>query len=292
MYKLGVRGGSVEASFREVALSQLDEVLAQLAASDADRREVVHGVRRRCKKLRALLRLVRPAFPAYRGENAALRDAAALLSHLRDADVQRQTVEALARCAATAADAELLHRVAARLTEVPHDDTAAARLGQFRTALESVRTRAARWSLADDGPEPLLEGLRQTYRLARRRMKQAGASRAAADLHEWRKAAKSHGFHVDLLRKLAPDLLIDDLKAIDALSLLLGEHHDLAMLDAAIAATPARFGEAADIEVLVAAIGRRRNDVESSAFGLGRQIFAERPRTVRDRFGAYWESAS
>ena len=51
-------------------------------------RATVHDVRKRCKKVRGLLRLVRPGLgPDYRRANADVRDAARELSSLRDAHV-------------------------------------------------------------------------------------------------------------------------------------------------------------------------------------------------------------
>src|ERR1700761_6944167 len=97
MYKFDPAGEPVEAAFRAIALSQLDEALSDLDKGDSDGRSVVHEARRRCKKLRGLLRLVRPALPDFATENAAVRDAAALLSHLRDAEVLQHTVADLAK---------------------------------------------------------------------------------------------------------------------------------------------------------------------------------------------------
>ena len=95
MYKFDPRGEPPETAFRAIALDQLDEALSDLDNPDRDGRSVVHEARRRCKKLRGLLRLVRPVFPEFARENAAIRDAAALLSHLRDAEVLHQTVAEL-----------------------------------------------------------------------------------------------------------------------------------------------------------------------------------------------------
>ena len=111
MYKFDPKGDPVDSCFRAIAVDQLDEALADLATPEGHGRSVVHEARRRCKKLRGLLRLVRPAFPEFARENAAIRDAAALLSHLRDAEVLRQTVADLGK----AHDNEAVKRIGARL---------------------------------------------------------------------------------------------------------------------------------------------------------------------------------
>ena len=77
MYKFDPKGQPVDVTFRAIAADQLGDALADLQRQDGDGRSIVHEARRRCKKLRGLLRLVRPAFAGYDKESAALRDAAA-----------------------------------------------------------------------------------------------------------------------------------------------------------------------------------------------------------------------
>src|SRR5262245_6651538 len=64
--------------------------------ADAD----VHTIRKRLKKVRAALRLLRPALDShtYARENAVFRDAARPFSTVRDAKVLLDTLEQLAPC--------------------------------------------------------------------------------------------------------------------------------------------------------------------------------------------------
>jgi hypothetical protein len=294
MYKFDPGGEPVEAAFRAIALSQLDEALSDLdkggdLGGEGESRSVLHEARRRCKKLRGLLRLVRPAFAEFAHENAAIRDAAALLSHLRDAEVLQHTVEELAKSRKSTS----LERMARRLTIAgqPHTDHSE-KLGQFRDRIKAVRERAEHWSLSRSGCGALVAGLRITYRSGRRLMRTAERTDLATDFHEWRKASKNHGFHIDLMKKAAPELLADDLKTVEELSTLLGLHHDLTVIKDASDETPDRFGAADDVVELRAAIAERRDEVSKRAFELGRQIFAEKPRAVAARFQRYWNSVS
>ncbi len=283
MYKFDPNGKSVEGTFRAIALSQLDEALADLRNGGSHGRSVLHEARRRCKKLRGLLRLVRPAFADFARENAAVRDAAALLSHLRDAEVLQHTVLDLAKWSVRPE----LERIAARL-DGKTDDGSTAPLDEFGRRLVEIRERAGHWTLKRDGSAALLPGLRNNYRSARRRMRVAHRTRLAADMHDWRKANKYYGFHIDLLKKAAPEMLVDDLRVVDELSTLLGLHHDLAVLAEAIAADPGRFGEASDLAVLAAVLQTRKEQVETDAFRIGRQMYAEDPHAIGERFASYW----
>lgn len=287
MYKFDPAQQSTDEAFRAIALSQLDEALGELGKGDADGRSAVHEARRRCKKLRGLLRLVRPVFAGYAKENAAIRDAAALLSHLRDAEVLHQTVKDLAGWRKS----EALRRIEQKLGS-EHDAAQGARLGEFRLHLAAVRERVPGWTLRKSGRDAVLPGLRVTYRQARECMGKADRSHHPADFHEWRKANKYHGFHLDLLKKIAPDLLPGELVPVDRLSTLLGVHHDLAVLIDAVAQQPERFGDRADLDELREAIMARTTAIETEAFGLGRQVLAETPRAVARRFATYWKDAA
>jgi hypothetical protein len=286
MYKFDPKGEPPETAFRAIALDQLDEALSDLDTPDRDGRSVVHEARRRCKKLRGLLRLVRPVFPDFARENAAIRDAAALLSHLRDTEVLHQTVADLLEWRHDDALVRVEQKLGAEHGPGPGD-----RLGEFRARLDAVRARVPGWTLETGGSQSWLPGLRQTYRQARRRLHTARRSHQAHDFHEWRKANKNHGFHVDLLKRIAPDVLGDDLKLIEQLSTRLGVHHDLVVLGDAVAAGPDRFGGPDDVAVLRSAIAARLNEVEDAAVHLGRQLMAERPRALSERFAAYWKDS-
>lgn len=288
MYQFDPKSSAVEETFRGIALSQIDEALQALASIEVEKRSIVHEARRRCKKLRGLLRLVRPVFPGFEMENAALRDAAALLSPMRDTAVLLETVAKLAG----SLESQALGRVLQQLRSTALPEPSQEMLTEFRLRLLAVRERARAWTLRKDKPTALLKGLRQTYRQDRRRMARALASGDARDFHDWRKAHKAHGFHVALLRKAAPDVIEADLRTIDRLSDLLGVHHDLTVLLNAVDTDPQQFGGEADVAALRTAIGTRRRDIESSAAALGRQLLAERPRALAERFAGYWKTAA
>ncbi len=274
----------VEQSFREIALSQIDAALDAVDRHDDTARSAVHEVRRRCKKLRALLRLVRPAFEHFGSENGAIRDAAATLSSTRDAEVQRLTILSLAE---GSDDAALLEAIAGRLPEAPAERQFQ-KLVRFGAALSEVRERVPEWRLDKDNAAPLLRGLRANYRDERRRMHLAERTRLADDMHEWRKANKYFGSHLALLRTGLEDELLAEREAVDQLSTLLGQHHDLSVLREAATQTPLLFGDTDEVAVLVRTLRVRSDEVELAAFALGDAVLAETPKELERRFAEVW----
>ena len=286
MYKFDPHGEPLDSAFRAIAIDQLDEALSDLAQPDTSGRSIVHEARRRTKKLRGLLRLVRLGFPGFDRENDALREAAALLSHLRDREVRRETLRALAKWRPVS----LLERLLAGSTEpAAHDD--AAPLAAFRERMVEVRARAGQWALSRPGLETLEAGVRRTYRTARRRMRKARDLHEPTRFHDWRKGNKNYGFTIDLLRKAAPDLLGDDVEVIDKLSNALGQHHDLVVLRVTAAQGHLPLSGPEQLMELEALIGERLGELEAESFELGRQVYAERPAALTRRIMSYWKSA-
>src|SRR6056297_195459 len=90
------RDESVEDGVRRIAREQLDDAVDDLEnLIDDDPADAVHDVRKRCKKVRGLVRLVRPSLgeDTYRVANDTARDAGRHLSDLRDATALMETFE-------------------------------------------------------------------------------------------------------------------------------------------------------------------------------------------------------
>ena len=62
---------SVEEAVQRIVREQIDKAIDEINDRELDRHETVHQVRKRCKKIRGLIRLVRPQLEdTYDRENA------------------------------------------------------------------------------------------------------------------------------------------------------------------------------------------------------------------------------
>ena len=154
-------------------------------------------------------------------------------------------------------------------------------LAGFAVLFEAAAKRAKDWSLSGRGFDRIGDGLEATYRRMRDGLVSAETVQTAEALHAWRKDCKYHWHHVSLLLPTAPDLLRPRRAAVDRLAEMLGDHHNLAVLDETLAP---REGVAAVREV----IAERQALLAFDAFELGRQLTAEKPGMLRDRFEQYW----
>lgn len=279
------------AGLRRIASDQLDRALATTAPdADEDPHARVHASRKRVKKLRGLLRIVRPAFGAYSDENRALRDAARMVSSLRDSTALLETYDDLTDRHGEALD---LHKTAPfraqhtrRRGELDASGDVEQRMAAFHDALADVRARVDDWVVETDDPAEVLEaGVLKTAGRAAKALARADDTRDDEDVHELRKRVKYHWYHARLVKRSLRPVLEGRAKAAHRLSDLLGDHHDLAVLEEALG----------DVDIsdegrvaLLGAAALEREHLERAAFPLAHALFAEKPKRLAKRWATWW----
>jgi len=185
----------------------------------------VHGARKRCKKLRAMLRLLRgPLGDRYSPLNRGIRDAARALSGQRDDDVVAALCNKLHADAPEMAWSTVPAALSPAAADGPRGDDAQAMLADIARQLDEE-------PLPVITPEDLALGLCNGYRRTRKRWRKAMVDpRDAAPLHEWRKEVKYHMHNCQVLAPLWPALKRQR-KELDRLADALGDHHDRFMLE-------------------------------------------------------------
>jgi CHAD domain-containing protein len=283
---------SFEKGFRRIAREQLDRALSELSPLEVGPREV-HESRKALKRLRALLRLVGPSLGLKHAarRNAALRDAARLLSTRRDEVVLISTIERLeasadpATKAASQALRDALRNSAGNLTRPLDSDTAQ----QARLLLVKEARHFAKASLKIRGFECVRPGLYKSYRKARRGFKAAYRNPTDEAFHELRKAVQWHWRQMALLSRAWPEVFEARIAAARELSQILGDDHDLAIL--ALAASklegfPEHFKSA-----LARACAREQEILRRDAEFRVSRLFAEPAGAFCRRIEIYWAAS-
>lgn len=288
-YRLKSKDKSVEAALQRIACEQIDRALRSIA--EAETAEPVHDVRKRCKKLRALVRLVRPRFADYAKENAAFRDISGRISQARDAKVMQDTYDALMAHFEGQVDRSSLGSIRRRFTldlKATREADLGDALAEVESELRAARKRAAEWSLDGEGWEALGEGLAKTYAKARKAAAKAHASGSSEDLHELRKRIKYHWYHTRLLSEVWPELMAVREASAKALADHYGDHHDLAVFEAHLAADPERYGSPDDIEAVIGLARGRQARIEAEARPLTDRLLAQEPDALATQTGALY----
>jgi CHAD domain-containing protein len=283
-----------EEGCRRIAREQIERAQCQLK-EPGDPVAAVHETRKSLKRLRALLRLVRPALgeQTYREENAQLRSIGGSLSSTRDRHVMLETIlkleaaSSLARKGLGQAVRDALHLTIG--AQSPSVDAATMKQAQGR--LSEAKKRLAKLELTGKGFDVVGLGLEASYRKARRAYHSAYVERTDEAFHEWRKGTQQHWRHMGLLSQAWPACLGARVAEARALSQLLGDDHDLALLVAfarAQSADQIKPEQATAIEKLAR---QRQAVLRDIAQPKGLRLFAEGPKSLHRRVAAYWDAA-
>lgn len=288
-------GEPVEDAVQRIAAEQVEKAVRSLQQRDGDLHEAVHDVRKRCKKIRGLLRLVRDPLgeDRYKSENRYFRDTARLLGPLRDSHVHLETVGLLLDDYRDSLEPEAFSDLQALIKNRRHvireNLKEQGRIEEAESRLAESRERIDNWRLTDTAFDGLGEGLGRVYRRGRKGLSKASESATAESFHEWRKRVKYLWYHLRLLRNVWPALLQPLAKEVHHLSDLLGDGHDLAEFSEFIEAEECGPVPSRSKEALQGVSHVRRIDLETRAIEMGSRIYIESERKFVKRFAGYWE---
>lgn len=280
---------------RRMAREQLNHALQQMTRLDKPDKNI-HETRKSFKKLRGLLRLVRPGLGelCYQRENAFYRDTGKRLAPLRESYVRTRTLGAMAKRYREAfldldlkpLKAALRQRHRAALDAFVRNTP---RLQDLRDHLVAGITAVDRWPRVDDEWVPMA-GMARIYRQGRKEQDFCRQNPETEALHDWRKRVKYLWYHTQILSPCWPAVLKGQAEALERLGDLLGDDHDLA--DFQVELTQSR-------DLPLPAMRRRgllrrlvldRKQIQAEAFELGARIYHESPAAFIDRMSAYWRT--
>lgn len=284
-YRL-TRGENIHQAALRIVDEELADAVARLSHGGSDHGDVhtrIHAARKAIKRVRALARLLRAGLGAgFRRDNLDLRDAARRLAARRDAAVAADVFASLVPEPADAL-AHIRDRLAAGRDDVIADEQA---LAAAADDLARVLARSADWPPITRGWAVLSPGLKTSYQRGRDAMRAAFREPTAIAFHEWRKRVKDLWYHTLLLQSLWKGVQSAWAAALEDLSDLLGEDHDLDVLRAALAAHPDLDPDARDH--VLACADARSAELRTAAWTLGQRLYGERPRRYLARVHHYW----
>jgi CHAD domain-containing protein len=281
----------VSEGFQRMLTEQTARLSEDLASADKDLERAIHEVRKRCKRVRAITRLLRPHAKAlYRRENAAFRDIARGLSPFRDADVRLETFDELVKRTAEPERFAPLRDL--MLGNNKRDEKKLEKqLSLTRDELQAAQGRFKEVQIPGGLAFQLIEpGLGGNYKKGRRAMRRAYDKPEATAFHEWRKRVKDLGYQVQILRELWPALLKRLRSELDKLGDLLGKEHDLTVLRNAILQKAHNGISKEDVRAFLALAEQREFELQAEAETIGRRIYAEKSKHFVRRMLAYWET--
>lgn len=288
---------SLDKEIARIATEQIERAIREIDDDALERPAAIHQVRKRCKKLRAVLRLLRGPLDdddLFSRENAVFRDAARSLSALRDAETLIHTYDLLMEHFAGQVDRRAYANVRRQLTLRRNDIVGTqqdpdAQLATVREILEAAHMRVPEWAERAGKFGSIEPGLRKTYHRGCKAMKAAYCSGHPAAFHEWRKRTKYHWYHCRLLKHLWRPVMRSRAEGVSRLADILGDEHDLSVFRETVSEMEPLDGET--FHVLMSLIDCRRDELRNEIRPLGERVFAEETKHLARRFRAYWDAS-
>jgi CHAD domain-containing protein len=293
-YRL-TRNRSIAAEVWRIADKQLTLALRELREMGGSQRDAaIHDARRHLKKLRAVLRLVRPAVgPAFHRANTRIRRASRLLGPIADAESAVNTLRKLTSDRrgrlSTAAVATLRTALRVRAARIDRQARFGRVLRTVRAVLRAEQQALNTWHLADAGFHVVSAGVEASCRRARKAMVRAMRHPTDDRYHAWRRKAKELWLQIRLLEDRCGHALEADERRLRMLDDYLGEHRDLVLIQQIIEAeAPLSRRTAASV---LRVIKDRRLELRDRADALGTRTFRARDGRFHRKLEALWRNS-
>jgi CHAD domain-containing protein len=286
-------GQSVSNEIRRIVLQQLDRATSELTSiGDPESDEAIHDARRRVKKIRAIIRLVRPVLDKEHRADPELRRVSKMLAPVADGQGVIDTLNQLLKRyrrelppkTAEAIRSDLIDRGRRIDTQASKDGV----LEKAQLTLRAERQRVKQWKINADGFRAVAPGLKASVRRARSSMVDAWLHPTAAHHHTWRRHVKNHWFHVRLLGARCGYRLQSYQRQLEALDGILGEYHNLVLLHEVLVSDTAL--PQTEVARCLSIVERYQRALRRNAHVLGIRVYSEKPRRFVRRVRELWDA--
>ena len=281
---------SVSDGARRIVSEEMTTAAGQLRnGADGQRDTAVHEARKSIKKVRSILRLVRSEIgDTRRIENVRLRNVGRRLSQARDAAVLIEVLDSLAADSSGLVPqrvwTSVRRRLVARKEKLQRELDMDALAERSARQLESVLVRMKRWSLGGDGFQSIAPGFENAFRNGAEGLAHAHSDRSPAAFHEWLKRVKDHWYHVRLMQDIWPGMLEAYARTLKELETLLGDDHNLTVLQDLMAAEFPKEAQA-----LAPVIEKKQSELRERALAAGQRIYRVKPKRLKKTMNVLWD---
>lgn len=271
--------------FRELTFEAVEAI-----SKPAIGMEDVHDARRCIKRARATLRLMRSVIGEvnFTREDNTLKAAADSLDALRDSEVALQTIDDLIERCKSGRTRARLQSCRLQLQQAHRESQASqgTSVSQAVALLETAATQSRDWTISDAWYS-ITEAVEQAYRRARRAYRQAGDSPDQSTLHALRKRTQYLRNALEAV-VIQPSRSMERLvRRLSRLADLLGEDHDLAMLQTTLK-THRRGRLPAELRTVQSMIEHRRARLQARAFRRAARLYRSKPSRFATEFENHW----
>ena len=273
---------------RRLCCERVDDALDLL--EKGKHHEAVHDVRKEIKKLRAVLRLVRPGIgeTAYGEATNTLRKAADRLNAMRDAQVRLAALKELAKKSNGHIPRHSLPKIQKALWQDcrAEEQKLGPAIGPVKDILLEARQQLEALKVKPNNWKGVGPGLKKIYSRGRKALELAEREPSPEHFHEWRKRVKDLASQLRLVCPARPGKLKPRLDELDHLGNLLGDDHDLFILRQFMGKELRQPREKGPLEKVIAG---RQDELRSEALKLGASFYTKKAERFCRQVGNRWK---
>jgi CHAD domain-containing protein len=288
-------GEPVPGGIQRIVREEIEAAARHLSGKGAaGRDEAIHEARKNVKKIRGVLRLMRPELGEIYGlENTFFRDVGRQLSQFRDAGATVETFDALRKKyrgeVVRGRLVSIRRGLIARKKQAEKQAGIEEALNGMAAVLRLSPRRVGNWPLAADNFGAIAPGLEATFRCGQKALARARKHPLPENYHEWRKRVKDHWYHVRLLEAVWDGTMPAYERRLKDLDTWLGEDHNLVILQEKAMAEPDFCGRHSEIDLFVRLIGKYHAELRGNALELGAHIYGGKPRQFSKEMRRMWD---
>lgn len=280
----------------ELMYHQMDYIIHLIQPVEEIDHEAVHEVRKSCKRVRAVLRLIRDdiGYSAYYRENRRFRDMSRLLSETRDYEAlchsldylrSREVDDKISRVYSELS-AALVHSRDVALNALKKDKKV---FQQIEKEIGEARKKINLFSFPSENFEVILPGLVRTHKKWKQHFAVCLGEAHEEMIHNLRKKSKYLMYHMQILRPVFPEIIKGYAGTLNKVSGKLGDHRDLYLLRQQVPRLLDNKYPGSVTDHIDSAIEKEMNDKLETAVRAGRYLYLEKTGRLMDRIHNYWK---
>ena len=275
---------------RAIAAAILARARTAILDPERSHQDAVHDFRRAMKEWRALMRLLAPFIPDAQRWRHEARDHARSLAHARDGAAALNAFDGLIDKGHLVLSERSMTTIRGRIEALRGSEEQAVLTPELRDRivawLDSGTAAVELWPLDPFDFSSIASQLTDAYRNARRRIPSDWSAASAGDLHMLRQRVVDLRYQMELIEPLWPRFGRMWTDEAERLRERLGRCQDLEVLKRL---TEPHQPLAPWRSRLTPAIGERSAALAQRAARIAHRLFAERPKSFRQRLESLWE---
>ncbi len=290
------RQESIAQNVNRILTEEVEAAIDALEGPDQPKEEMIHSVRKRIKKIRALFRLVRSELREkdFRRANSHYRTIGHTLSPLRDATVMLNTVEKLQQTYPGTLSPNQLATIKKVLAHKQDQVTNeffgdGSKLEEVTTSLRQALLTAPGLGKHHNSFSVFKPNLKAIYRRARKALAVAKQEPSSHHFHELRKEVKTIWYHTRLLEPIWPGLFAAYSQELARLGELLGDDHDCGVLAEEIESGRLLLRNKQTKETVLQLLDQQRTQLQEQIHPLANRLLAEKAGDFVGRYRRYWK---